>query len=301
MEGNALDNLLELVNNALPDNQLYIGRIDGDTFTLLRILDQGDTNLKAYENKPIALSETYCHQVFITKAPVMIKNTAANRKTKSLPFTKQLAFRSYAGVPIYYQDGSLFGSLCAINLKPGQFDHHTMEVLEKFSRLFAHLMELEKQAKQDMLTKTYNRRYLHEYFEKASIKGTLLSIDLDGFKEVNDCYGHAAGDEILIEVTRRLEQNLREQDRLFRLGGDEFIIILPGSPNESFSRTCAQAIIASLSEWSDFSPAIDISVSIGIVHYQNKQSLKKLLQIADEGLYQAKQQGKGKFTMMPSG
>jgi len=127
-------------------------------------------------------------------------------------------------------------------------------------------------AHHDLLTGLPNRAMNQKLFaellagpEPASpnSKLTVFCLDLDGFKAVNDGSGHATGDAVLVEVSRRLRASLREVDFACRLGGDEFVILLPDISSDA-AVSIARRIIAAVSNPFEFAPAAKIGVSIGI-------------------------------------
>lgn len=141
-----------------------------------------------------------------------------------------------------------------------------------------------------------NRALLHA--ERRGSIVVVMFIDLDGFKAVNDTYGHAAGDMVLKEVARRVPGHLRQEDSLARLGGDEFVILLEdASTREGAVRVAQEALrqIESITEVGG--NVVRISASIGISSAQGKigatHSADTLLDEADHAMYQAKQAGKG--------
>ena len=158
--------------------------------------------------------------------------------------------------------------------------------------------ELQHQAFHDQLTSLPNRHSFELELERTISKNdntanfSMLFIDLDGFKEVNDSYGHGIGDQLLRQVAERLHNKMSDKDILARMGGDEFAVILHGKGNDL---EVAKRLLACLDK--EFPVARDplrISASIGISRYpDNGQSADTLLQSADEAMYQAKRSGKG--------
>jgi diguanylate cyclase (GGDEF)-like protein len=124
----------------------------------------------------------------------------------------------------------------------------------------------------------------------------VLCIDLDRFKEVNDSYGHDAGDQLIREVARRLKQICRETDTICRLGGDEFAIIQPDT-TPSGSATLAQRIVDGLSGEVDLSIGrAELSCSVGVAVVSDAdQGQAELLRQADVALYRAKEGGRGRY------
>jgi diguanylate cyclase (GGDEF)-like protein/PAS domain S-box-containing protein len=164
--------------------------------------------------------------------------------------------------------------------------------------------ELDQLAHFDALTGLPNRMLLQDRLEHA-IAGAerqqqhfaLLFIDLDGFKPVNDAFGHAAGDVLLREVGRRLAGMVRAMDTAARLGGDEFVVILTDIRHPEAVGAIASKIVESLSapyDLSQWTPdPVVISASIGISLYpDDERGAGALLRTADEAMYRAKREGK---------
>ena len=179
------------------------------------------------------------------------------------------------------------------------------KVLHKLNKqyysLYENLNETQKSTKYDFLTKLVNRSHFEkelDVFITNSANGlrgfTLMFIDLDGFKKVNDILGHDIGDEILIEVSNRLKIVASKGDVVARLGGDEFTMILPTTNKEQLIKK-AKNINMILSK--PYSNNINnLSASIGISKFPNDAHLKTLLKkYADIAMYHAKKSGKNRF------
>lgn len=126
---------------------------------------------------------------------------------------------------------------------------------------------------------------------------TTLCLDLDGFKDANDRYGHAAGDAVLVQVAARLRNSVREQDLIFRTGGDEFVILLPGT-SVSEADAVAGRIIAAIDRPFELEQhgRLRIGVSIGSATFpRDGLTVDDLLRSADSAMYEAKRRGKGVF------
>ncbi|WP_245652136.1 putative bifunctional diguanylate cyclase/phosphodiesterase [Methylophaga muralis] len=159
-------------------------------------------------------------------------------------------------------------------------------------------------AEHDPLTDLCNRRKFIEEFEKSlrmairyHHQNTLLYLDLDQFKDINDTSGHRAGDELLILVARTLKRVTRFTDLVARLGGDEFAILMPESDVDG-AITLAKKVIHELSTIQLEYGAVQhkVSTSIGIVHFPLQDaSIHELMGFADLAMYQAKALGKGNF------
>lgn len=162
---------------------------------------------------------------------------------------------------------------------------------------------LHRDATHDALTGLPNRRYLFEWLTRslshAQRTGGNLSVffvDLDGFKMVNDVFGHEAGDEMLKEVTRRFTSALRNTDLLARIGGDEFaVVVMQAMPDDDLSKL-AQRMIGMLDGIIlEKFPKAGISCSIGVAQFPDDGlSADRLLAVADDRMYKAKLEGKGR-------
>jgi len=187
---------------------------------------------------------------------------------------------------------------------------HELEALvtERTAELEARSLELrdsqrrlEKMAYNDPLTGLANRRYfendLRHYLGMSQRDGrgfTLLLIDLDGFKKINDRLGHDAGDALLVETAFRLKQAVRATDRVARLGGDEFAVLLTQTCELEAVEIICRRIMASLSAPMMFKGApMQVSASIGSAHGPNQGSAPDVLyKAADIALYDAKRRGR---------
>jgi two-component system cell cycle response regulator len=160
----------------------------------------------------------------------------------------------------------------------------------------------------DSLTGLYNRRYLNAHvdgqIERMSVSGKAMSVmmfDIDFFKAINDAHGHAAGDEVLQELARRVTHNLRSFDTVARYGGEEFVIVMPDT---EVAIACAVAerlrvdIASQKFPISGPTEAVDISISIGVVTARSTtDTTKELIIRADEALYRAKGAGRNRAVL----
>lgn len=159
-------------------------------------------------------------------------------------------------------------------------------------------------AHHDPLTGLPNRSLLADRCQQAITEAerrktpiSLLFIDLDRFKIVNDSLGHMVGDEILCASARRIQSQVRQEDTVARIGGDEFVVLLPGITNGTDSAKVASKIInAFLNPMQYADKMIHISASVGIAIYpDNGQDFFGLLKSADAAMYEAKKQGRSRF------
>jgi len=161
--------------------------------------------------------------------------------------------------------------------------------------------ELQKLAQHDALTGLANRAVFHEALQGAIARAhrnsqnmALLLIDLDGFKSINDTYGHQAGDLFLKEISARFKSILRESDHIARIGGDEFAVILEDLHDPQDAAIVANKLLASMRQPITVeNQEVKITVSIGIDSYPScGQDAVQLIKNADAALYLAKKEGK---------
>ncbi len=177
-----------------------------------------------------------------------------------------------------------------------------MSILTDISRLQEDIENARYLANYDSLTRLPNRLLFHDYMQQAQMKArrygrlfALLFIDLDGFKPVNDQYGHSVGDHLLQHVAERLQQSVRETDRVARIGGDEFTVIANDIKQLEDAGCVAEKIIQKFTEAFELDGrVIHISASIGIsVYPEDSNDIDMLIKYADDAMYRAKAQGKG--------
>jgi len=167
-----------------------------------------------------------------------------------------------------------------------------------------HQRQLEHIAHYDTLTGVPNRVLLVDRMAQALARAkrdrgmmAVCYVDLDGFKQINDGYGHDAGDRVLVEVTRRIKEAVREDDTVARLGGDEFVVLLVGLEQ---AEECAGTLHRLLERISQpiavHGAVLSVSASIGVALYPaDEEDADTLLRHADQAMYVAKQAGKNRY------
>lgn len=191
-------------------------------------------------------------------------------------------------------------AISAVHDNDGQVRHY-VAVFSDISQQKSHEAELDRIAHHDPLTGLPNRRLLADRLTQAMARtqrdGTILTVaclDLDGFKPINDTFGHAAGDQLLIEISQRLKNILRGDDTLARLGGDEFVLLLSGQEDVQTSQNSLQRILSSICMPVMLGEqAVYVSASMGVALYPLEEvDGDTLLRHADQAMYAAKQAGK---------
>jgi two-component system cell cycle response regulator len=164
-----------------------------------------------------------------------------------------------------------------------------------------------QKANTDSLTQLWNRKKILEILEEELNRNFrdnkpvgVMMLDIDNFKGINDTYGHLIGDKIIIEVTSRLQKNLRSYDKIGRYGGDELLLVLPDLSRDNAKKiaerlrnsVCAEKIQTDAG-------AIETTVSLGVSIFDNasKPSVKKIIETSDSALYMAKKRGRNVSVM----
>jgi diguanylate cyclase (GGDEF)-like protein len=245
-----------------------------------------------------------------TGKPVIVNDVARDARFQSR-FDEQTRFqtRSVLCAPLVSR-GSIIGVVEIMNREAGsKFTRRDLKLLLTLVEPAAIALEnailfqrVEKLAVTDDLTKLYNSRYLNSNLGKeisrASRHKTSLSLiflDLDGFKSVNDCHGHLCGSRTLYEVGSIIKRSVREEEVVGRYGGDEFVVILPDTDAEG-ALLVAERIRRALREHdflSDLGLAVRLSASLGVSCFpKHGATPQDLIQKADQAMYSVKEQGK---------
>jgi diguanylate cyclase (GGDEF)-like protein len=182
--------------------------------------------------------------------------------------------------------------------------NHSLEILAECLRRGLAYEELFERASNDALTGLYNRRVFEEriYTMIDSAKRhhhplSMISMDLDKFKMINDKLGHLAGDDVLKAVAQVLKQGVRSTDLLVRMGGDEFLLILDNT-GLSNARILAERLcvaVDKLNIWAD--AETKLGISIGLSQLKHEESLKQWLDRTDDILYHAKAEGRSRVAV----
>ncbi|HHJ51773.1 MAG TPA: GGDEF domain-containing protein, partial [Caldithrix abyssi] len=156
----------------------------------------------------------------------------------------------------------------------------------------------------DPLTKLYNRRSLEIYFaqelnrvQRYKQKLSILMLDIDHFKNINDRFGHPVGDEVLKAIAGKLLEQVREVDIIARIGGEEFIILMPETDKET-AFTVANRLCTNVAGMSFSQPNIKVTISIGVASAPaDGDTPEELLNKVDAAMYSAKRNGRNRVEM----
>jgi len=180
---------------------------------------------------------------------------------------------------------------------PSHNAHSKIIIFANITSLYKKSQKDEYMATHDNLTAIYNRQHFNDKLAQSIYEATvsktnysLLMLDLDFFKNVNDTYGHQVGDDVLIKFTQVISQNIRDEDLFARWGGEEFVVLL-NSVNLKKALKIAESLREKIAH-SDFSQVGNITCSIGVSEYQEEDTPESWLSRVDIALYKAKENGR---------
>jgi len=196
-----------------------------------------------------------------------------------------------------YDEGELLARI-KVHIRLKEAQDQLKKLLEEKNEL---IEQLKYFSLRDGLTQIYNRKYLEDYlknsFEESNRYNTLLSVimmDIDYFKKINDTYGHQTGDEVLIEFTRRIQEKIRKADVLARYGGEEFIVVSKATDYKG-AVTLAQKLRKAIKDepFLIYGQTINVTASFGVSSFDNGDycNPEQLIKDADILLYKAKNIG----------
>jgi len=186
--------------------------------------------------------------------------------------------------------GVLFGILGTIRQEK---DTQIQNLVEELRELSTH----------DPLTGLANRRHFIQAFEEEAARTdrqdlpmSIIFLDLDFFKKINDTHGHQMGDTVLREVSRYMQRHCRTYDTAARWGGEEFVILLPAD-DETKAAACAERIRGGIAAGFSAKIPFPVTISAGVARYETGDSLERLTERADQALYRAKQTGRNRVVI----
>jgi len=180
------------------------------------------------------------------------------------------------------------------------FKKHVEAVLTEFKNS---LFELYDTAIRDEKTKLYNHRFFKNSFEmelekakRGMQKLSIIAIDIDHFKKLNDFHGHLIGDEVLMEIAKVLQKTVRKYDIPSRFGGEEFLILLPET-DVTKAKKVAERLRKSLPN-NLFLKKYNVQISLGVTEYKKLDTQKRMIARADKALYVSKKQGRNQTNIL---
>lgn len=290
-------------------------------FTLIDSERQWFKSIQGLHATENTLPESVCAYTILGDEIMVVPDAKQDRRFMDNPMIngEKADINFYAGCPVRAPDGRKIGSLCAIDMKPRDISPEHISALRDLGQMIeaelkvAHLSHTQNQlineldtAKRlaliDPLTRLWNRAGIEDLIKREWADAirrdqplSFVMCDIDHFKKVNDTYGHPVGDIVIQEVAKRLLLGLRIEDAVGRVGGEEFLIILPGCPLENLFDTVERIRLSVVLEPIQTDAGLlNVTMSFGgTSEFPTPLSqTTQLIQIADEALYKAKTSGR---------
>lgn len=293
--------VLKFLHSRFGFNLWMITRVEGKDWIVLQSEDHG------YDVQPgqvFQWADSFCFHMIAGKGPKIAPRSEDIPLYATAPINQQVNIKSYIGQPLIHEDGSLFGTLCAIDpqIKSDAIVQE-VELVELFGNLLSNILQaelrqneqirqherLEAEALRDGLTGLYNRRAWEklvtteeERCKRYGHPAAVFFIDLNDLKKVNDSLGHDRGDELIQQTANVLRNTARSNDIVARLGGDEFVI-LSVENDEAGAEVLLSRLMQALKQEK-------IAAAIGVAMRHPAQGLFKAAAEADRRMFEHKRQ-----------
>ncbi len=240
---------------------------------------------------------SFCAEVVDTGLALAVADAAVHPVYSRNPMVVDGVIGAYAGVPLV-DDGVVLGSVSIFDGSVREFSAEVLDILGYQARLASSVLALRRSARTDVLTGLPNRDVLLDRLRLAIARldrhaglACVLYFDLDGFKGINDEFGHAVGDGVLHEFAQRLRRAMRPTDTVSRFGGDEFVAVCEDLKSIAAAELLTGRIVQALTGgWHIDGKTLNVGVSIGCALTSSATTPPlMLLHDADEAMYRAKQ------------
>ncbi|MGX5698155.1 sensor domain-containing diguanylate cyclase [Acinetobacter kookii] len=293
--------VLKFLHSRFGFNLWMITRVEGKDWIVLQSEDHG------YDVQPgqvFQWADSFCFHMIAGKGPKIAPRSEDIPLYATAPINQQVSIKSYIGQPLIHEDGSLFGTLCAIDPQiKSDAIMQEVELVELFGNLLSNILQaelrqneqirqherLEAEALRDGLTGLYNRRAWEklvtteeERCKRYGHPAAVFFIDLNDLKKVNDSLGHDRGDELIQQTANVLRNTARSNDIVARLGGDEFVI-LSLENDEAGAEVLLSRLMQALKQEK-------IAAAIGVAMRHPAQGLFKAAAEADRRMFEHKRQ-----------
>lgn len=295
-ELNSWQTIVDLIAHVGGTRAGLIMRVERDSIRPLVVSRTPNNPYVVGASEPWVGSGLYCEKVIRENKVLAVPNALRSKEWNHNPDLK-LGMVSYLGFPIRLPDGGPFGTICILDDKGNRFSHSVMTLMEKMRDLIEAHLTLLHISSYEPLTGLLNRavfdRYVMQQMQKAreeSVPMSLLMLDIDYFKTINDHFGHKAGDEVLHHLARTLTDSLCGKGLAARYGGDEFIVFLPGMAIEQSVQEAER--IRERMETGNWVPDQCVTVSIGAAEHVPGETYDDWFRRTDNALYKAKNSGR---------
>ncbi|HWT71637.1 MAG TPA: sensor domain-containing diguanylate cyclase [Oxalicibacterium sp.] len=292
---------LEFLRQQFGFDLWMVTRTEGDDWIVLAVEDR-HYGVKA--GSVFRWSDSFCSRMVKGLGPRMAPRVEEVPAYTEAPIAQTLPIGAYVGIPLTREDGSLFGTLCAIDPSPqSEQIRHEQRLIELLADMLSSLLHselaianatrraerAESEAQRDALTALYNRRGWERLLEQEEDRcrryghpACVISIDLDELKVVNDTLGHPAGDALIVKASRVMLDTVRVNDVVARIGGDEFSVL-----GVECDIAAAEALVTRLR---DNLAAAEIRCSIGWAPRHPEKDLQSAYREADRKMYAEKKE-----------
>ncbi len=252
----------------------------------------------------VSREDSFCRFVVDSEKPIVVADASQDPRFAQHPaVTGESHIRFYAGVPLQTKAGHTIGTVCAIDRRPRSFNTRDLTILQELSGAAMDRIQLLQSAATDGLTEALTRRaFKHEAEQLISLARrhqhdlSCIVFDIDHFKKVNDTYGHAAGDDVLKAVAAACRTVLRTGDLFGRLGGEEFVVLLPHIDKAGADAVAEKLRLAIAAETvTGAYGTLNVTASLGSTSLSIiSKDVETLLVQADAAMYRAKNDGRNR-------
>jgi len=323
-----LDTPMEPAYDELADLAGYVCEAPVALISLLDSQRQWFKAARGFALRETPLSESVCRYAIRQSGVFIVPDLAQDPRFAHYAIvTQKNPLRFYAGAPLVTPDGFVLGTLCVLDHRPRELSAKVQDLLSALARQVIRLLELKRAndrqgqmlmeleaarhqmavlAHTDVLTGLANRRSFTDrlrqewaLLQRGNEPASLLMMDLDHFKRVNDVYGHHVGDQALQLFATLCRDVFRAADVLGRWGGEEFLALLPATGLDQ-AQVVAERVHAALAAHPlpGIEPALVLSVSMGLTLFDPLRPLDITLRLLDSALYTAKREGRSRTVVV---
>ncbi len=275
----------------------------GVDVSVVSLVDEGRQWFKSRADDDRLPDETprdisFCGHAILGDEVFIVEDALKDDRFKDNPLvTSDPNIRFYAGYPLKVQSGSALGTLCIFDREPRRFDQDDLQLLRDLGTMAEQEIAALQLATLDELTLISNRRGFMDLAQhglnvckRKGLSASVLLIDLDKFKPINDRFGHAEGDRVLVVFANIMRQVFRQSDIYGRVGGDEFAVFMLDSDNANTTETIERLRVTVDSYNKQAQRGYDIEFSAGFVTAEpdTTTTVTELLALADQSMYAVK-------------
>jgi len=295
----AAKTVLRFLHERLGFDLWMVTRTEGKDWIVLQAEDHG---YGVEASAVFRWTDSFCSRMVAGRGPRIAPQSDSVPAYAEAPIGRQVKIGAYVGVPLTFSDGSLFGTLCAIHPSPQPESITTdLPLVELLAAMLSRLLQTElraseatrraersqNEAETDAMTGLYNRRGWNRLLDAEDARcrryghpASILAIDLNGLKAVNDSQGHPAGDELILRAGRAIKEALQDSEVAARVGGDEYAVLGP-----EYSLAESGLLLKRIRGALD---CAKVSASLGLAIRVPPQGLEDTWQSADQAMYSEK-------------